>query len=108
MPAAGNLTFQDAQDCVSWKVKFPAAGTYKLTASIAAAKGDSAVVVEVAGQKLEAKLPATEAWDKFATVELGSVEIKQAGEQTLAIKPREAATWRAVNLRWVKMAKGGN
>jgi alpha-L-fucosidase len=104
-----NIGFWDnAQDWASWKLKFPAAGKYTLTASIAAAKGDSAVTVELAGQKLEAKLPATEGWDKFATVELGTVEIKQPGEQTLAIKPRDAASWKAVNLRWVKMAKGVN
>jgi hypothetical protein len=36
---------------------------------------------------------------------MGVIEVKQAGDQTVKVRPRDAQTWKAVNLRWVKLAK---
>jgi alpha-L-fucosidase len=100
-----NVGFWDkAGDWVSWKVKFKEPGSFKVSASCAA-NSDSALAVEIGDQKVEAKVPATGAWDKFSTVEMGVIEVKQAGDQTVKVRPRDAQTWKPVNLRWVKLTK---
>ena len=101
-----NVGFWDkAGDWVSWKVKFKEPGSFKVSASCATASGESALAVEIGDQKVEAKVPATGAWDKFSTVEMGVIEVKQAGDQTVKVRPRDAQVWKAVNLRWVKLTK---
>jgi alpha-L-fucosidase len=99
-----NIGFWDnAQDWASWKVDFKQPGKFKVSASCAAANGPSAVVVEIAGQKVEAQVPATGAWDKYTQVAAGSIEIQQPGPQTLKIRPRDVQTWKAINLRSIKL-----
>jgi hypothetical protein len=101
-----NIGFWDkAADWASWKVNFKEAGRFKVSASCAAAAGDSALAIEVAGQKTGGQVPATGAWDKFTTSEMGVIEIKQAGEQTVNVRPRDPQSWKAVNLRWVKLTQ---
>jgi len=101
-----NVGFWDkAGDWVSWKVKFKEPGSFKVSASCSTANGESALAVEIGDQKVEAKVPATGAWDKFSTVEMGVIEVKQAGDQTVKVRPRDAQTWKPVNLRWIKLTK---
>ena len=99
-----NIGFWDkGNEWASWKVRFPKAGTFSVTASCAATSDAAEFVVEVAGQKLTGKASQTGAWDQFQEVSLGRIEIQQAGEQTLSIRPKDPATWRAMNLRAVKL-----
>jgi alpha-L-fucosidase len=101
-----NLGFWDnADEWASWRVDFNQPGRFKVTASVATTHSGAPLVLEAAGQKLEGKTASTGAWDKFAVVELGVVEIKEAGPQTLALKPRDEVSWQALNLRWVKLER---
>jgi alpha-L-fucosidase len=101
-----NIGFWDkADEWVSWRVRFPQPSTFEVTAECAAANGGTEFVIEIAGQKLAAKSGNTGSWDKFETVKVGRVEVSQTGEQTIAVRPREAATWKAMNLRRLKLAK---
>ncbi len=63
------------------------------------------LLVEVAGQQLTAKAPQTGAWDDFRVVNLGRIEIAQPGEQVVNVRPKDAAAWKAINLRWVKFTR---
>ena len=36
---------------------------------------------------------------------MGAIEVKQVGVQMVRVRPRDAKTWKAVNLRWVKLTK---
>ena len=101
-----NIGFWDnAQDWVSWKAKFKEPGRFKVSASCAAAGRDSALAVEIAGRKVEGKVPVTGAWDKFATIEMGQIEVPGAGEQVVNVRPRDPQAWSPVNLRWIKLSK---
>jgi alpha-L-fucosidase len=101
-----NIGFWDnAQDWVSWKAKFKEPGRFKVSASCAAASRDSALAVEIAGRKVEGKVPITGAWDKFATIEMGAIEVPGAGEQVVKVRPRDPQAWSPVNLRWIKLSK---
>jgi len=104
-----NLGFWDrATDYASWRIKFQKPGRFKIVATCATVHADPVVVVELAGRKLETTVPATGAWDKFAEVQAGVVEIPQAGEQTLIIRPRDEKSWKAINLRSIRLVEAGN
>ena len=70
-------------------MKFKEPGKYKVTASIAAMTGDASAVVEVGDHTAELKPPATGSWDKFSEFEVGTIEVSQAGEQTVKVRPRQ-------------------
>jgi tRNA threonylcarbamoyladenosine modification (KEOPS) complex Pcc1 subunit len=40
----------------------------------------------------------TGGWDQFQTVDLGQIQIKQAGEVVVKVRARDAAGWQAINL----------
>jgi hypothetical protein len=104
-----NIGFWDRSDeSASWKVTFKQPGKYKVTASIAAISADALAVVEVAGGTVELKPSATGSWEKFSELDAGTIGISQAGEQILKVRPRDAQSWRPINLRWVKLSHVGS
>ena len=101
-----NIGFWDnPADSASWKVNFTQPGKFKVTASAATTSPASSFIIEADAQKLDGKLTSTGAWDKFTEVEAGTLEIKQPGNQTVAIHSRDAESWKAINLRWIKLTK---
>ncbi|MFO0890339.1 MAG: alpha-L-fucosidase [Isosphaeraceae bacterium] len=98
-----NIGFWDRpEDHASWKIRAKP-GTYRLTASCAAVAGDAIAVVELGGQAVELHPPATGDWARFAESAGGPVEISGAGEQEVKVRARDARSWRAINLRWIKL-----
>lgn len=83
----------------------PQPGKYKVAASCATTHPASQFVVEAAGAKLEGNLSSTGAWEKSVEVDLGTIDFKQPGDHTLKIAPRDAQSWKPVNLRWVRLQK---
>jgi alpha-L-fucosidase len=101
-----NIGFWDnASEWASWKVLFPKAGVFKVSASCASPNNASELAVEVSGQKSMGKVGQTGGWDQFKEVDLGQIEITQVGEQMVAIRPKDPANWRALNLRFVKFTR---
>jgi len=95
-----NIGFWDnAKDWASWKVNVKQPGKFKIAASCATVHSGVSITVEAAGQKLMAKVPATGVWDKFEEFAVGTIEIRQAGEQVVSVRPSDAQTWKAINLR---------
>jgi alpha-L-fucosidase len=95
-----NIGFWDKSDeWISWKVKFEKAGTYRVSANCATTHPSSEFVLEVSGQQLQGKLTSTGDWAKFVSVDLGQVAIAAPGEQEIKVHPRDARTWRPLNLR---------
>lgn len=93
-----NIGFWDkANEWVSWKADVAKAGRFKVSAQVATVHKGAEFTVELAGQKLVGKPLPTSAWDKYSTVDLGTVEIKQPGIQTVSVRPN-AAAWKAINL----------
>jgi len=97
-----NIGFWDnGKDWASWKLNVKQAGKFKVTALCATIHAGSSLTVEAAGRKLTANVPQTGAWDKFQDADLGTLEIKQAGEQTVNVRPSDPQTWKAINLRQI-------
>jgi alpha-L-fucosidase len=99
-----NIGFWDkADEWASWKARINTPGKYTLSSSTAALASDASAVVEVAGQTAELRPPATGAWEKFVESQGGTIEITGAGEQLIKVRARDAGSWRAINLRWIKL-----
>jgi alpha-L-fucosidase len=97
--------WDDPNDWLSWPVQFPQAGAYQVTASYAAAAGDSELALEAPGQELVGKAARTDSWDSFRPLSFGKLEVKQAGDCVIKLRPRDAKTWKPINLRSVKLTK---
>jgi len=97
-----NIGFWDnGKDWASWKLNVKQPGKFKVTAVCATINPGSSLTVEAAGQKLTANVPQTGAWDKFQDLDMGALEIKQAGEQVVNLRPSDPQTWKAINLRQI-------
>jgi alpha-L-fucosidase len=100
--AQSNIGFWDrADEWASWKVAFTQPGAYRVTARCAAPHPGTEFVFEVAGRQLVGKCPQTNGFTDYQNVDLGRIEIPQPGEQIVNARPRDAKTWKAINLNWV-------
>ncbi|MFZ2643801.1 MAG: hypothetical protein WA117_22605, partial [Verrucomicrobiia bacterium] len=72
-------------------------------ASKTAAKDAKRAGVSATYKRLAAKVPKTTAWDDFKNVSLGQIEITQPGEQLVTVCAKDPATWKAINLRAVRL-----
>jgi alpha-L-fucosidase len=101
-----NLGFwDDPADRAAWRVHFPAAGTYRVTGSFAAANGKSLLVIECAGRKITVSIPKTEGWDDFHPVDCGKLHVERAADAILTAHSSDARSWKAINLRALKLAR---
>ncbi len=102
-----NIGFwDDAADYAIWKGRVPAAGRYTVSVSTATVHAGAEYQVEIGGQKLTGKAPQTGSWSDFRAVDLGTVELKQ-GEVSVKVGCRDAQSWKALNLRFVKLTATG-
>ena len=87
-------------DAAQWKTTIPAAGNYRIEASVAsvASVHTSVLVVEVAGQLVSAPTPSTNDGFAFQTVIIGVVTVQSPGEQVVRVRPRDRDSWRPINL----------
>ncbi len=101
-----NIGFWDrGEETATWNVKFPGAGTYKVTASVATINEGAELAVHAAATKLSAKVARTSSWAEFGVIELGELQVGQAGDVAVKAGARDPSTWKAINLRWVKLTK---
>lgn len=99
-----NIGFWDnAEDSVVWKIRVDKPGEFAVTASCASPHADALFVVEAAGQPLTGQPKRTSGWADFKEVELGKINFAQTGEQTITVRARDAQSWKAINLRWLKL-----
>jgi alpha-L-fucosidase len=98
-----NIGFWDkGTEWVSWKVRLEKAGIYQVTADTAGTNA-SEFVVEAAGQSLAGTSAKTAGWDQFKAAQVGTLELKQPGVVEVKLRPKDAASWKPMNLRSVKL-----
>ncbi len=99
-----NIGFWDkADEWVSWNVKVDKPGKFTLSASCATPHADAQFIVDIAGQKFVGQPARTNNWADFRTLSLGQVELKSPGVQEVSVRARDAGSWKAINLRWIKL-----
>ena len=98
-----NVGFWDADSTwVEWgKVRVPA-GRYTIVGSIATV-AESAFRLSVGDRIVQGVMPATGSWDTFKEVTLGDVEVSTVAVYSVAVRPKDATSWHALNLRSVKL-----
>ncbi len=100
-----NIGFWDRPgDWASWKIQFDKPGAYKVSLDVSAVVAGIETAIEIAGQTFTAKIPQTGDWDRFQGCGAGKLEIKQAGVETLKVRPADAKKWNAINLRAVRLS----
>jgi alpha-L-fucosidase len=104
-----NLGFWDnASEWASWMVKVDKAGKFNVTASIATVNDGAELMIESGSNRTVGHIPATGDWGAFKIIDLGQIEIPQTGTQLIKIRPEAAATWKPINLRFVRLSPTGN
>lgn len=94
-------SWKNEQERVYWTFAIEKPGTFNVTASIAGT-ADSECTVEVNGQTKSVKIPTTGSYEIFKPLEIGTFEIKDAGNYKITFKP-VMGKWQAINLKDVVM-----
>ena len=61
-------------------------------------------VVELAGKKLDAKTTKTASYDEYSMVDIGVAEIAAVGPCEVKVRPKDAKSWKPINLRKLILA----
>ena len=83
-----NIGFWEKTDTwVSWDVEMAAPGTYTVEIVYAKPESGGEYTVSVGDETLRGKVQSTGGWGTFRPMTLGTVEIRQAGRTTIAVRP---------------------
>ncbi len=95
-----NIGFWDkADEWASWKVNVKQPGAYQVSASCAVLADNAVLVIEAGSNQVELKPAATGSWEKFTDDRAGTIDLPRAGEVVIKARPRDAQSWKAINLR---------
>ena len=99
-----NIGYWDrADEWAAWTIQVDRPGVYSVRTSIATMHANAAFVMDAAGQLLSGTPERTEGWADFQTMDLGPVRFDQPGKQVLQIRARDPQSWKAINLRWIRL-----
>ncbi|WP_098946181.1 alpha-L-fucosidase [Pseudalgibacter alginicilyticus] len=93
--------WSNAKATVDWDFTVDKAGTYIILLDIASEE-ESAIELDVAEQTIKTKLPATEGFTFYKTINVGEVVIQKAGDYSIHMKP-DYKDWKAINLQKVRL-----
>lgn len=100
-----NIGFWDKpEEWASWPVRISKPGKYTVRLNLAGIS-PSGISVDLAGESISVTTPSTGDWSNFQTVDAGRIEIRKPGNYTVAVKPAGSASWKAVNLAFVELAR---
>lgn len=103
-----NLAFWDnPSEFASWTVRVAKPGKFSMSSSIATVNNGTELSVEAGANRVTKRIDATGDWGDFKTFELGTIELKQ-GEQVIDVRPKDAQSWKALNLRYLKLKPVGD
>ena len=98
-----NLGFWDNPgDWVSWNVQVDKPGKYNISASVATINDGAELAIVAGSNQATARVAATGDWGAFKVIELGQVDLASGG-QVIAVRPKDASSWKSINLRFVKL-----
>ena len=101
-----NIGFWDkSTDWASWSVQVDKPGAYQVSLELATPHSGGVYVVEIGDQTLAAKVRPTGDWDKFQGSTAGRIELKAPGTRVVKVRAKDAASWKAINVRAVKLTR---
>lgn len=116
LPAAeadlqGGVQYEANKDCIGywtnadavvrWTFDLKTAGNYNLTVELACPDdaAGSEVQIEIGGDQVKFKVPATGDWTKFVKVDLGRISLVRPGKMTATVKASKKPGFAVMNLR---------
>ena len=96
-----------AGDFVSWEIKLAQPGVYTVDVTYSCAVPGSAFTVEAGGRTLPGTSASTGSWETYRTDSLGTLQLDQSGDITLAVKPKADPKWRVIGLKAVVLRPVG-
>ncbi len=104
-----NLGFWDHPgDWISWKVRITKPGTFTVRSSAATVNDGAELLLDAGQSSAAAAIPNTGDWGAFREVQFGSIQIATPGEQIIKLRPKDAQTWKAINLRKIELIRAGD
>jgi hypothetical protein len=94
-----NLGFWDSPShWAEWKLDVRAPGRYSVSFASSTPHAGSRIKVQLGRRTLDVPIPTTGSWQDFRDVRAGELRVDKAAATTLALRPGDAATWKAVNV----------
>lgn len=91
---------------VSWNIAVEKPGRFRVEVT-AGGPNVTGFTIETGGRTIGAASPVTPSWDTPGTVIAGEIAIDRSGPCTIAVRPRDAASWKPVNLWSVRLVPLG-
>lgn len=88
-------------DWIEWTFKMSRVGVYKVTTEIAS-QGSGSFTVDYGTRKVTFKAPNTGDYQKYQTVDLGTIEVKESGKATITIHAVPNG-WSPINIRAIRI-----
>jgi alpha-L-fucosidase len=99
-----NLGFWDSpSEWASWQGRIDKPGVYRVDASIATVNDGGELIIEAGPNRISKRIDATGDWGAFKIVKLGEINIPAPGNQTISVRPKDVASWKPINLRFLKL-----
>ncbi|UCC99778.1 MAG: alpha-L-fucosidase, partial [Phycisphaerales bacterium] len=98
VPNVGYWT--DVRAWIGWQFKISKPARFDVVATVATPSSGGKCEVTLVDQKLTTEIPNTGSYQKFQTITLGQLEVKQPGPCSLTIKP-VIGQWQAMNIRYI-------
>jgi hypothetical protein len=90
-----------SDDWIEWGVRIQQPAEFTVVADVATS-GESHLVLRIGDRELKADIPNTGDYAKFQMIELGHVQIDQAGPSSVVVRPDKQA-WSPVNIRSITL-----
>jgi hypothetical protein len=96
----------ETTDTVKWKFRVTKPGTYRLFADLACQDDSAGSLVSATFENQERQyvVKGTGGWDKFTTVDFGTITLTQSGDASIIVKARMKPGYAVMNLRSLKIA----
>lgn len=94
------------KDTVRWDFVVQKPGTFNVEIELACEdpSAGSTYEVSIGSQRIQGTVPKTGGWNKFVTVQLGSIQIAKAGKTTLTVTPVNKTGLGVMNLRAIRLS----
>jgi alpha-L-fucosidase len=101
-----NIGFWDKpEDWISWKVHLTKPGAFTVSGSVATINEAVEITMDAGQDSVTLSIPKTGDWGAFQKVDFGRFQISKSGEHTIRLRPKDATSWKGINLRNISLRK---
>jgi len=87
----------------TWDVGINSPAIYQIHLAVSNSEPGAKLLVEISGKSFTVEVPDTDNHDSYKTVEAGKITFPNAEQTTLRVSVADKGSWRATNIRSMKM-----